>query len=96
MSRSDAVSGSDPLPLRPLSDCFQHSPGPQGFWTLPMGRSPAPRGLSSSPLLLFQQHRQETRRADKWVKMLRNWDHYGPSEKVGAVGPRRHLSHGVG
>ncbi|XP_032216187.1 TBC1 domain family member 28-like [Mustela erminea] len=22
-----------------------------------------------------KQHRQETRRADKWVKMLRNWDH---------------------
>ncbi|XP_059242776.1 collagen alpha-1(II) chain-like [Mustela nigripes] len=37
-----------------------------------------------------KQHRQETRRADKWVKMLRNWDHYRPSEKM-----RRHLYKGV-
>ncbi|XP_047548729.1 USP6 N-terminal-like protein [Lutra lutra] len=37
-----------------------------------------------------KQHRQETRRADKWVKMLRNWDHYGPSEKM-----RRRLYKGV-
>ncbi|EFB20439.1 hypothetical protein PANDA_019719 [Ailuropoda melanoleuca] len=28
-------------------------------------------------------HRQETRRADKWVKMLRKWDRYRHSEKVG-------------
>ncbi|CAD7685936.1 unnamed protein product [Nyctereutes procyonoides] len=25
--------------------------------------------------------RQETRRADKWIKMLKRWDHYLPSEK---------------
>ncbi|XP_044933397.1 USP6 N-terminal-like protein [Mustela putorius furo] len=37
-----------------------------------------------------KQHRQETRRADKWVKMLGNWDHYGPSEKM-----RRRLYKGV-
>nr|XP_035960263.1 uncharacterized protein LOC118543368 isoform X2 [Halichoerus grypus] len=29
-----------------------------------------------------QQHRQETRRADKWVKMLQTWDHYRLSEKM--------------
>ncbi|CAD7684266.1 unnamed protein product [Nyctereutes procyonoides] len=26
--------------------------------------------------------RQETRRADKWIKMLKRWDHYLPSEKL--------------
>ncbi|XP_034500744.1 USP6 N-terminal-like protein [Ailuropoda melanoleuca] len=30
-----------------------------------------------------KHHRQETRRADKWVKMLRKWDRYRHSEKVG-------------
>ncbi|XP_032270533.1 USP6 N-terminal-like protein isoform X3 [Phoca vitulina] len=29
-----------------------------------------------------KQLRQETRRADKWVKMLRNWEHYWVSEKM--------------
>ncbi|XP_032182185.1 USP6 N-terminal-like protein isoform X3 [Mustela erminea] len=37
-----------------------------------------------------KQHRQETRRAVKWVKMLGNWDHYRPSEKM-----RRHLYKGI-
>ncbi|XP_038303216.1 TBC1 domain family member 28-like isoform X1 [Canis lupus familiaris] len=26
--------------------------------------------------------RQETRRVDKWIKMLKRWDHYLPSEKL--------------
>ncbi|CAK7289604.1 USP6 N-terminal-like protein [Vulpes lagopus] len=26
--------------------------------------------------------RQETRRTNKWIKMLKRWDHYLPSEKV--------------
>ncbi|CAK7295136.1 USP6 N-terminal-like protein [Vulpes lagopus] len=30
------------------------------------------------PLVLFQK----TRRADKWIKMLKRWDHYLPSEKL--------------
>ncbi|XP_077913685.1 TBC1 domain family member 28-like isoform X5 [Halichoerus grypus] len=29
-----------------------------------------------------KQLRQETRRADKWVKMLRNWEHYWVSKKM--------------
>ena len=53
------------------------------------GRSPAPRVLSAAPFLFFQQHRQETRRADKWAKMLHNWDHDGPSKKVGTTRPQK-------
>ncbi|CAK7315458.1 USP6 N-terminal-like protein [Vulpes lagopus] len=34
--------------------------------------------------------RQETRRADKWIKMLKRWDHYLPSEKL-----RRRVYKGV-
>ncbi|XP_038441008.1 USP6 N-terminal-like protein isoform X2 [Canis lupus familiaris] len=34
--------------------------------------------------------RQETRRVDKWIKMLKRWDHYLPSEKL-----RRQIYKGV-
>ena len=45
--------------------------------------------LIHCPFLLFQPHRQETPRADKWVKMLHYWDHYRPSEKVGTTRPQK-------
>ncbi|XP_048954184.1 proline-rich protein 36-like [Canis lupus dingo] len=34
------------------------------------------------PLVLFQKLRQETRHVDKWIKMLKRWDRYLPSEKL--------------
>ncbi|XP_077700995.1 USP6 N-terminal-like protein isoform X1 [Canis aureus] len=46
----------------------------QGF--LPDKELPSP-----SPPEAKKLH-QETRRADKWIKMLKRWDHYLPSEKL--------------
>ncbi|XP_072631777.1 uncharacterized protein [Canis lupus baileyi] len=52
-------------------------------------RQGAPSRVSAGPVTV-QGHRppglsaelcQETRRVDKWIKMLKRWDHYLPSEK---------------
>uniref|UniRef100_A0A452SU39 Rab-GAP TBC domain-containing protein n=1 Tax=Ursus americanus TaxID=9643 RepID=A0A452SU39_URSAM len=63
---------------------------PKGALTLPGHQPTAAGSLSADPPLIFQQRRQETRRADKWVKMLRNWDRYRHSEKM-----RRRVYKGV-
>ncbi|XP_077703940.1 uncharacterized protein LOC144283545 isoform X3 [Canis aureus] len=56
-------------------------------------RQGAPSRVSAGPVTV-QGHRppglsaelcQETRRVDKWIKMLKRWDHYLPSEKLGWV-----------
>ncbi|XP_077750411.1 TBC1 domain family member 3K-like [Canis aureus] len=55
----------------------QGSHSPEGFCGAAGTRScPAPAPREAKKL------RQETRRADKWIKMLKRWDHYLPSEKL--------------
>ncbi|XP_077703941.1 uncharacterized protein LOC144283545 isoform X4 [Canis aureus] len=58
-------------------------------------RQGAPSRVSAGPVTV-QGHRppglsaelcQETRRVDKWIKMLKRWDHYLPSEKAGSPVP---------
>ena len=70
---------------------FLAPPGPAGDWTQPKRPPPVAGASSVAPACPLPETPPGDPSVDKWIKMLKRWDHYLPSEKVGCWVPPRAL-----